>query len=307
MAIALFIFAATDCHFVKDYKVDSPADRLCRYFQLSRNNYGTHLGQTYGPVLQSIVTGVSEEDRKQIVEQTCHIVGSIVFLAAPLSVMARSKLLDVSFSIIHRRLNALHSILNIPPNLHQPVRLLHICLRDFLIDPSLREKHEFWVDEQHVHLQMLHDSLRVMNESLKEDICHLIWPGTKRTNVSLSQISTSIPDELQYACRYWVYHLKRVKTPSLNEEVVFMFLREHLFHWLEALALIGRLKESFQSVKTLGTIIKVRVRRPPGTPRGVHMSDILSPSKNWTCLPIPVILPRYILDHSANGDTERRK
>ena len=93
MAIPLFIFAATVCRFVKDYKVDSPSDRLCRYFQLSSNNYGTHLGQTYGPVLQSVVTGVSEEDRRQIVEQTCHIVGSIVILATPLSVMAMSKLL----------------------------------------------------------------------------------------------------------------------------------------------------------------------------------------------------------------------
>lgn len=258
MAVPLFIFAATVCRFVKDYKVDSPSDRLCKYFQLSKDSYGSHLGQVYGPVLQSIITGVSKEDGRQIVEQTCHIVGIIVILAAPLSVIAMSKLLDVSFSLVHNRLNALHSILNVPPDLHDPVRLLHISLRDYLIDPDQSDKNEFWVDEQHIHLELLQNSLRVMNDNLKEDICRLVWPGTKRTNVSPSQIATCIPAELQYACCYWVYHLERVKTPSLHEDSVFMFLERHLFHWLEALSLLGRSREMFHAIMVLKRLIKVR-------------------------------------------------
>ncbi|KAF6521868.1 hypothetical protein HZS61_013396 [Fusarium oxysporum f. sp. conglutinans] len=101
MAIPLFIFAATVCRFVSNYKIDGPSEQLYKYFQLSNNNYGTHLGQTYGPVLRSIVNGVSEEDRRQIVEQTCHIVGSIVILANPLSIIAMSKLLDLPVRVVH--------------------------------------------------------------------------------------------------------------------------------------------------------------------------------------------------------------
>lgn len=258
MAVPLFIFAATVCRFVKDYKVDSPSDRLYRYFQLSSNNYGTHLGQTYGPVLQSIVTGVSEEDRRQIVEQTCHIVGAIVILATPLSVMAMSKLLDVSFSIIHRRLNALHSILSIPPKLHDPVRLLHISLRDYLINPNERDRNEFWVDEQDVHLGLFKNSLRLMDETLKEDICSLVWPGMGRKDVTSEQLASCIPNELQYACCHWVYHLQRVQDPSYHEEAVFMFLQRHLFHWLEALSLLGQSTESFHAVRVLTSLINVR-------------------------------------------------
>ncbi|KAH7198934.1 uncharacterized protein B0J16DRAFT_360547 [Fusarium flagelliforme] len=245
MAIPLFISAATACRFVKDCKVDSPSDRLCRYLQLSSGNYGTHLGQTYGPVLQSIVTGVSEED-----------LGTIVILAAPLSVIAMSKLLDVSFSLVHSPLNALHSILNVPPDLHDPVRLLHISLRDYLIDPDRSDKNEFWVDEQHVHLELLQNSLRVMNVNLKEDICRLVWPGTKRTDVPPSQIETCIPAELQYACCYWVYHLERVKAPSLHEDLVFGFLQSHLFHWIEVLSLLGRSREMFHAITVLKRLIK---------------------------------------------------
>jgi hypothetical protein len=259
MAVPLFSFAATVCRFVSDYKVDSPSERLYRYFQLSDNNYGTHLGQIYGPVLRSIVTGVSGEERRRIVEQTCHIVGSIVILASSLSIMALSKLLELPVSVVHSRLIALHSILNIPSNLHEPVRLLHISLRGYLTDPNQNQKSEFWVDEQRIHLGLFKNSLRVMDVSLKEDICNLVWPGAQRTDIPSAQVASCISDELQYACRHWVYHFQKIESPLLNLEEVFAFLQKHLFHWLEALSLIGRFKESFQAIRILQTSIKVRM------------------------------------------------
>ncbi|KAF9766270.1 hypothetical protein IL306_001345 [Fusarium sp. DS 682] len=259
MAVPLFIFAATICRFIKDYKIDSPSERLKNYFQLSDNNYGTHLGQIYGPVLQSIVADVSAADHRQIVEQTCHIVGSIAILASPLSIMAMSKLLEAPVNVVHSRLDALHSILNIPPNLHEPVRLLHISLRGYLTDPTQKQKNEFWVDEQCTHLRLFKNSLRVMDNSLKEDICNLVWPGTERTEISSAQVVSCIPDELQYACCHWVYHLQKTKSPELNDEEVFKFLQKHLFHWLEALSLMERFKEGFESIRILQTIMKVRV------------------------------------------------
>ncbi|KAH7221739.1 hypothetical protein BKA60DRAFT_595591 [Fusarium oxysporum] len=231
MAVPLFIFPATVCRFVSNYKIGGPSEQLHKYFQLSNNNYGSHLGQTYGPVLRSIVTCVSEEDRRQIVEQTCHIVGSIVILGSPLSIMALS-------------------------NLHEPVRLLHISLRDYLTDPSQKQKNEFWVDERRTHLRLFKNSLRVMYTSLKEDICNLVWPGTQRTDIRATQVASYLYDELQYACRHWAYHFQKIDNPLLNLEEVLLFLQKHLFHWVEALSVIGRIKESFQGIKILQTIAK---------------------------------------------------
>ncbi|KAG6986971.1 Vegetative incompatibility protein HET-E-1 [Fusarium oxysporum f. sp. conglutinans] len=256
MAIPLFIFAATVCRFVSNYKIDGPSEQLYKYFQLSNNNYGTHLGQTYGPVLRSIVNGVSEEDRRQIVEQTCHIVGSIVILANPLSIIAMSKLLDLPVRVVHSRLNAPHSILNVPPGLHEPVRLLHISLRDYLTDNNQNQTNEFWVDERRIHLGLFKGCLRVMNISLKEDICDLVWPGTQRTEIPSLPVASCISDELQYACRHWAYHFQKIETPLINLDEVFVFLQKHLLHWLEALSLIGRFRESIQVIKILQTVIK---------------------------------------------------
>ncbi|KAF5268133.1 hypothetical protein FOXYS1_981 [Fusarium oxysporum] len=215
MAVPLFIFAATVCRFVSNYKIDGPSEQLYKYFQLSDKNYETRLGQTYGPVLRSIVTGVSEEDRRQIVEQTCHIVGSIVILANPLSIIAMSKLLDL-------------------PN----------------------QTNEFWVDERRIHLGLFKSCLRVMNISLKEDICDLVWPGTQRTEIPSLRVVSCISDELQYACRHWAYHFQKIETPLVNLDEVFVFLQKHLFHWLEALSLIGRFRESIQVIKILQAVHK---------------------------------------------------
>ncbi|RKK70848.1 hypothetical protein BFJ69_g11450 [Fusarium oxysporum] len=264
MAVPLFIFPATVCRFVSNYKIGGPSEQLHKYFQLSNNNYGSHLGQTYGPVLRSIVTCVSEEDRRQIVEQTCHIVGSIVILGSPLSIMALSKLLDIPVVVVHSRLNALHSILNIPSSLHEPVRLLHISLRDYLTDPSQKQKNEFWVDERRTHLRLFKNSLRVMYTSLKEDICNLVWPGTQRTDIRATQVASYLYDELQYACRHWAYHFQKIDNPLLNLEEVLLFLQKHLFHWVKALSVIGRIKESFQGIKILQTIAKESNTRGQG-------------------------------------------
>ncbi|KAF5580410.1 hypothetical protein FPANT_9366 [Fusarium pseudoanthophilum] len=256
MAIPLFIFAATVCRFVSDNRVGSPSEQLSKYFQLSNRNFGTHLGNLYGPVLLSTVTGVSEEDRRQIVEHTRLIVGSIVTLASPLSITALSELLELRVSVTHGRLNLLHSILNIPESLRLPVRLLHTSLRDYLTDPGQKQKNEFHVDEKRVHLGLFKNSLRVMDAGLKEDICNLVWPGTQRTGIPSEQLNSCIGEELKYSCRYWVYHFQKINSPLLQLEEVFAFLQKHLFHWLEAMSLIGKLKEGSHAIRLLQTFTK---------------------------------------------------
>ncbi|KLO85761.1 Uncharacterized protein LW93_14380 [Fusarium fujikuroi] len=259
MSVPLFIFAATVCRFVSSRKVGDPSEQLSKYFQLSENNYGSHLDRIYGPVLRSTVTDVSEEERRQIIEQTCHIVGGIVILANPLSVMAMSTLLELPVRVVHSRLNALHSILNIPRDLHEPVRLLHISLRDYLTDNNQNQNqtNEFWVNERLIHLGLFKSCLRIMDKNLKEDICGLGWPGTQRNSIPSEVIASCISDELQYACRHWAYHFQKIETPLLNLDEALEFLQKHLLHWLEALSLIGRFRESVQVIKILQTVVKI--------------------------------------------------
>ncbi|KAF5611637.1 vegetative incompatibility het-E-1 [Fusarium subglutinans] len=122
--------------------------------------------------------------------------------------------------------------------------------------PPEKEKDEFQVDEQRVHLGLFRNSLRVMDASLKEDICNLVWPGTECSEITSAQVAFCVPDELQYACRHWVYHYQKIESPLLNLEEVFTFLQKHLFHWLEVLSLVKSFRESFHAIRQLQTIFK---------------------------------------------------
>lgn len=53
-------------------------------------------------------------------------------------------------------------------------------------------------------------------------------------------IAEHLPQDLQYSCRYWAYHLEQSKDHFAEEEI-FAFLKKHLLHWLEAMSLIDAL------------------------------------------------------------------
>ncbi|KAJ5490246.1 hypothetical protein N7453_011071 [Penicillium expansum] len=45
--------------------------------------------------------------------------------------------------------------------------------------------------------------------------------------------------EIQYSCRYWIYHLERSQVLSSEIEDLYLFLQKHFLHWVEAMSLFG--------------------------------------------------------------------
>ncbi|EWZ28531.1 hypothetical protein FOZG_17744 [Fusarium oxysporum Fo47] len=246
MAVPLFIFAATVCRFVGDRKRDSPPMQLRKVLDYEIKGHVSQLGRTYGPVLRSLITDVSENDKTQIINDFKMIVGSIVILANPLSVWALSQLLEVDPEVVDNRLDTLHSVLSIPSTRKAPVRLLHLSFRDYL----LTSESELRVDERHTHQTLAKHCLRVMRGGLRENICGLSFPGTRRSTVDRSELEERIPPHLQYACMHWVYHHIE-GYPKLNDDnKVYDFLTTHFLHWLELMSLMGRSTKSLRMLKS---------------------------------------------------------
>jgi hypothetical protein len=76
------------------------------------------------------------------------------------------------------------------------------------------------------------------------DICQLGDPGVKLAQIQQGRVKQAIFPALGYACCYWVHHVHEADLLSSQLAVVFAFLREQLLHWLEALTLLGRLKDA---------------------------------------------------------------
>ncbi|KAI1073345.1 hypothetical protein LB507_011700, partial [Fusarium sp. FIESC RH6] len=254
MAVPLFIFAATVCRFIGDRKCSSPPIQLHKVLDYESNGHVSQLDRTYGPVLRSLITDVSQYDKKQIIDDFKMIVGSIVMLADPLSIGALSQLLEVGSEMVENRLDTLHSVLSIPPTRKAPVRLLHLSFQDYLVT----NEGEFRIDKKDAHQTLAKQCLRVMRSALHENICGLSFPGTRRSTVDSSELEGRMPSQLQYACMHWAYHYMEGDPKSNDNDQVQDFLATHLLHWMEALSLLGRAKECLDSLKSLARWLEKR-------------------------------------------------
>jgi hypothetical protein len=69
-------------------------------------------------------------------------------------------------------------------------------------------------------------------------MCSLLVPGVLRSEIDEGTIARSLPAELQYACCYWVDHLKQSQQDIADGDMVHLFPQKHLLHWLETMSLM---------------------------------------------------------------------
>ncbi|KAH5436513.1 hypothetical protein HBI47_072820 [Parastagonospora nodorum] len=251
LAVPLFIYAATVCRYVGS-KGSSPTAFLNKVLQYRKATF-SQLDRTYLPVLDQLFSEQEEDERETWLQAFREVVGSIVVLERPLSAVSLGRLLQVPQQEIQCRLDSLHSVLSVPSNKDAPVRLLHLSFREFLVDPQKQGKSLFWVDEKSTHQKLASRCLELMSGSsgLCQDMCGLSGPGVLRGEIDEHTVATSLSPDLQYACRYWVDHLKQGGQGIVDGDATHLFLQKHFLHWLEAISLI---RESSRCVDLLNSL-----------------------------------------------------
>ena len=107
------------------------------------------------------------------------------------------------------------------------------------------------------HGLLADQSLRFMSDSLRRDVCGLRRPGTLTQDIDNNIVGRHLPAHIQYACCYWVHHLKESGAPLKDNDQVHTLLKEHFLHWLEALSLMGKISDGAVLVRLLEEILMV--------------------------------------------------
>jgi hypothetical protein len=259
----LFIWAATACHFIREGLF---ADERLRILIAGSVSTGAatpeeQLNRIYLTVLRtSIRPGYSAHEMTEYYSILRLILGSIVTLVSLLSVESLSALLVLPKPRINRMLMDLHAILNIPEDPTQLLRLHHPSFRDFLLSKDRCGDESFWVDEKSAHEKLASRCLKLMSApaGLRQDMCSLSKAGTLRSEIREETVASSLPPELQYACRYWVEHLARSQQSIADGDAAHVFLQTHLLHWLEAMSLMGETGECVRLLARLQALVAVR-------------------------------------------------
>ncbi len=258
-AAGLFLWAATACRFVGARR-GFAKERLSTILDANRSATPPEkcLDEMYFTVLRSSIhIDFEEEEEKEHCSMLRQVLGAIVTLFSSLSTASLAKLVNLTEGRTEATLADLHAVLDIRKGTGVHIRLHHPSFRDFLLSRTRCSDLRFSVDEQKTHKVLADGCINLMSAELKRDICRLQNPGARAKDFSDQQIESSLPAELQYACRYWVQHLQRSGIQLNDNDKVHDFLRKHLLHWFGALSLIGKTSEGLRAMTSLESMAVV--------------------------------------------------
>ncbi|KAJ5993065.1 hypothetical protein N7451_008789 [Penicillium sp. IBT 35674x] len=247
MSVPLFISAATVCRYIENPKWE-PKLRLAELLT-DQAKYISRMDKTYLPILTRLLDDQESNELEQqyLLQEFQDIVGVIILLAVPLSINALSLFLGIGPDQIDNRLDSFRSVLSIPDDRDQPIRILHLSFRDFLV----QSRTKFHVDEPRKHKDIAKSCLKIMRYRLQRNICGLKSPGTHRADIDPHVLRQYLRPELEYSCRYWIYHVKNSRFSSSGVENILLFLQKHFLHWVEAMSLLGFVSEVAGMLKIL--------------------------------------------------------
>lgn len=238
-AIPLFIFAFTVCRYI----AANPQRNLNIILRESPDKSLPGLKGTYLPILDSVVVSEGDGKAEDQIFDFKRVAGTIVLLYDPLAASALAHLLNLRIGDVDRVLRPLHSVLNIPRapdgkmDCTTPLTLFHLSFRDFLVDSALENESRFWVNAKETHRTLGMHCIRLLESGgLKQDVCGVVAPGTRRSAVAKSKVRSSLSEVVAYACCYWIQHIVSSGEQIKDEGAVHQFLQKHMLHWIEALS-----------------------------------------------------------------------
>jgi hypothetical protein len=261
LAVPLFIYAATVCRYVGT-KGSNPKVCLNRVLQYQKATF-SQLDRVYLPILDQLLEEQEDDDKETWLQDFQKVVGSVVVLERPLSIASLACLLQVPKEDIKCRLDFLHSVLSIPDSEDVPIRLFHLSFREFLVDRHKKGKSVFWVNERGTHEMLTSCCLELMSgkTGLHQNMCNLSAPGTPRDEIDQGMVAARLSPDMQYACRYWITHLKYGKQNIIDGDTTQLFLQKYLLHWLEAMSLMRELDRCVHLLDDLQALVGVRPRQ----------------------------------------------
>jgi NACHT domain len=228
-AVGLFVWASTATEFIDAHDPNKRIDALLSADKFS--GVESALDALYKAALQSAAVWDDEDFSKDFRD----ILGIVLVAKAPLSSKAIDNLLGISETrpSMHT-ISLLRCVLAQNPS----VRVLHPSFADFLANRN-RCENEIWFIEVTSHnYRMAVLCLSRLDVVLRRNIC----------NLSLSSAVSAegdLADDITYACAFWIDHvLLIINTAASIADRIDQFLRRHLLHWLEAMSILKRSRET---------------------------------------------------------------
>ena len=250
----LFIFASTLARFIES-EYHEPNERL--QLIITAPDSTVHEGRAgidplYTQVFQYAFSNVKEDT---VFANLRRVLGAIILAFNPLSRAQVAKILRIKSSLITATLRHLHSVLLVPHEDFEEIRIFHKSFPDFLQDSDRCSNPNFFISSPVYHADMALGCLELLKK-LKQNPCDL-------PDFAMNRDIPDIPDLLEdkmggatrYACAYWAMHVR--SSPTDNDHAGRLitsaseFLKEYAPSWIEVMSLENRLEGVIHNINNL--------------------------------------------------------
>lgn len=219
---------------------------LVTLLQSSQVDRLSDIRQMYKVILQAVTVPTSDG----LLDTVSHhgfrsIVGAVVCLIEPLARASLADLLEIPANNVHRQLQCLHALLQVPADQHAPIHPLHLSFGEYLTGPEAQIQ-PLKVSAPMTHSILWKQCLRLLFRpgSLHKDMCNIGCPSQLSREIFFYFVNRRLGPAMQYACRHWPCHLRESGDAVSDHSILCTFLQEHFLHWIEAMSLPNLVNEA---------------------------------------------------------------
>jgi len=232
-ADGLFIWAVTACSMIEDGSSNwhsTPPQQILD--SLIDGSEKISLETLYDKALHSSCDRYMDEPDFERMYRD--VLGTILTAKEPISPSAIERILHPTK--LDRFLSSLRSVLRISSKPDEPVHLLHLSFRDFVTTESRCDPRWF--------VNVIEYNERLAKICL-ETILNPSLPVFDRAELDRPLAELALDETTAYACSFWIVHICEIKRDAGGlERQVLEFLRRHFLHWLEAMSILGRSRDT---------------------------------------------------------------
>ena len=247
----LFIFASTLVRFIGS-QYHEPNERL--QLVVSEEDNTAHEGQAGIDSLYSqiLVHAFSDAHEPKVFDSMRHILGAIILAFNPLSRRELSTILGVPMTLILTSLRHLHSVILVPGDESEEIRVFHKSFPDFLQDHQRCTDTRFYINPTTHHSSIVLSCLELM-QKLKRNPCTLPPFVMNQDVPNLPQLlEHKLGGALRYACGYWARHIRLSSTSDTEQTYWILVLATGMLEnaplWIEVMSLENHLDGVIHSI-----------------------------------------------------------
>lgn len=255
----LFVFVTTAVAFIMDRDHRDPQGQLDSFFggQSGSSGSGALLYELY----EHIIATSYGKAPPPLAEKLPKILGAIALAKESLSAATLASLLGYREYEVKNTLSGLRSVLHIPDDSLQPIRVVHPTFPEFLVrtrehgtSTSLPTPDAFYVQPAQQHWFLFSRCLKVMSK-LRCDMIDIRYPAKFKSEIDgfSTKVAAIITPDLSYACRYWADHLQGGVGGGDVADVSALFhdfFHRMLLCWIETCSLLDAMGRSATMLRT---------------------------------------------------------